>query len=176
MTGVAHFKITSSPPIRDLLGRFSKAEGAFVEVRRDEMRTEGRRFFELAGEEAPGGPGHTVAKQIGYRTFVKNNSIGFTAWPGKIGAWHISGTGIYGPRGQLIRPIHAKALRFVIGGEVLYRMWVRGIRPNKFFGRAYRRWLPGARMALKRMAMKWVREIKSAGTESKVVSGISNVR
>ena len=174
MAEAAHFKITSTPPIRDLLGRFSKAEGAFVQVRLDEMRAEGRRFFELAGEESPGGPGQTVAKNIGYRTWIKGNSIGFTAWPGKIGAWHISGTGIYGPRRRLIRGLRGQPLRFEIDGEILYRLWVRGIRPNKFFGRAYLRWLQVARAALRRMSMKWIREIKGAGNERSVVGGISN--
>ena len=170
----SHFKVTSSPPIRDLLGRFARAEGKFVEIRREEMREEGRRFVKMAQEESPGGQGHTIARQISYKTFVRGNSIGFSASPGKIGAWHIAGTGIYGPRGQLIRPVTAQVLRFVINGEVLYRMWVRGIKPNKFFARAYRRWVPGARAALRRMAMKWTAEIKGAG--SGTISGISNVK
>ena len=166
----AHFRITAKPPMRDLLGRFARTESAFVGIRREEMRDEGRRFVGLAQEESPGGKGRTVAKQVGYRTFMRGGAAGFEAWPGKIGAWHIAGTGIYGPRGKVIEPLGTGyPLRFEIGGEVLFRMWVRGIKKNPFFSRAYRRWLPGARSALRRMASKWSRELTGAGTETKEV-------
>jgi len=155
--------------MRDLLGRFAKAESAFVGIRREEMRGEGRRFVDFAQQEAPAGPGRAVAKQIGYRTFIRNNVAGFEAWPGQLGAWHIAGTGIYGPRGQLIVGLRGQPLRFEKEGKVHYRMWVRGIKKNPFFSRAYRRWLPGARFALRRMGLKWVRELKGAGAETKEV-------
>ena len=167
----SHFRLTAVPPMRDLLGRFAKAETAFIGIRRDEMSDEGKRFIGYAEQEAPGGPGRTVAKQVGYRTFLRGDAAGFEAWPGKIGAWHIAGTGIYGPRGQLIRPLGpGYPLRFEIDGEVLFRMWVRGIKKNPFFSRAYRRWLPGAKSALRRMGLRWVRELKGAGAETKEVT------
>ena len=152
-----YFKITSKPAFRDLLGRFSLANSELQSIRRSQIRHEAIRFKGLAQEEAPGGVGHTVAKEITYRTYTVGNTVAFEAFPGKIGAWHIAGTGIYGPRGQLIVGLRGQPLRFVKEGKVHYRMWVRGVKKNPFFSRAYRRWLPGARIALRRIAQEWVR-------------------
>jgi len=41
------------------------------------------------------------------------------------------GSGLWGPKGKVIRPKRAKALRFEIDGEVFFRKWVRGIDPAK---------------------------------------------
>ncbi len=53
------------------------------------------------------------------------------------------GTGLYGPRGALIYPIHAKALRWVgrSGGKkkgttFVYAKFSRGMRPNHFLSDA----------------------------------------
>lgn len=37
-----------------------------------------------------------------------------------------NGTGIYGPRGQVIRPKQAKALAWMAGGKMVFAAWVRG--------------------------------------------------
>ena len=118
MASEVHFKISSKPPLRDMEGRFATAENAFNDIRRDEMRNEGRRFVGLAQEEAPGGQGRTVAKEIGFRTFTRQKAVGFESWPGQIGAWHIAGTGVYGPRGAVVAPVTpgVRALRFWIDG------------------------------------------------------------
>jgi len=42
------------------------------------------------------------------------------------------GTGIYGPRGRLIRPITAQALRFEYKGRIVFARSVRGIKPRRF--------------------------------------------
>ena len=43
------------------------------------------------------------------------------------------GTGIYGPKGQMIRPVHAKALHWIgAGGEDIFAKSVKGIKPNRF--------------------------------------------
>ncbi len=42
------------------------------------------------------------------------------------------GTGIYGPRKQRIRPNTAKALRFVVGGRVVFARSVKGQRGQHF--------------------------------------------
>jgi len=43
------------------------------------------------------------------------------------------GTGIYGPKGQMIKPVRAKALRWRgPGGDVIFAKQVRGIKPNPF--------------------------------------------
>ena len=63
----------------------------------------------------------------------------------------IEGTGLYHKPDahDVIRPKKAKVLRFEIGGEVLYRAFVRGQRPNDFAGRAWTRSQPGIQAALK---------------------------
>lgn len=44
-----------------------------------------------------------------------------------------NGTGIYGPRGQMIKPAHAKALRWRgPGGDVIFAKQVKGMKPNPF--------------------------------------------
>ncbi len=46
------------------------------------------------------------------------------------------GTGIYGARGQAIKPKKGKALRFEIGGRTVFRVSVQGQKPNPFDERA----------------------------------------
>lgn len=42
------------------------------------------------------------------------------------------GTGLYGPRGVVIRPRSARILRFEVGGDVAYARFVRGVRGRPF--------------------------------------------
>jgi hypothetical protein len=46
------------------------------------------------------------------------------------------GTGLYGPRGRRIVPRNARALRFEVGGQVIFRRSVRGMRPQPFMRRS----------------------------------------
>jgi hypothetical protein len=46
------------------------------------------------------------------------------------------GTGIYGPTGRPIRPRRAKVLRFKVGGKVIYRPQVRGVRGRPYLRNA----------------------------------------
>lgn len=54
--------------------------------------------------------------------------------PDMLPRWISHGTGIYGPRRQVIRPKKAKALRFVPkgGGGVVYAKSVKGVRPREY--------------------------------------------
>lgn len=47
-----------------------------------------------------------------------------------------SGTGIYGPNRSMIKPRRARALRFVVGGKVVYAKQVSGSPPNHFLEEA----------------------------------------
>lgn len=58
------------------------------------------------------------------------------------------GTGLFGPRRSVIRPVKARVLRFPhrgvryggqvrIVGKFAYATWVRGVRPRNYFERAY---------------------------------------
>ena len=63
----------------------------------------------------------------------------------------IEGTGLYHTPDahDVIRPKKGKMLRFEIDGQVLYRAFVRGQRPNDFGSRAFERSRPGIQAALK---------------------------
>lgn len=50
--------------------------------------------------------------------------------------WLNDGTGIYGPRGTPIVPVHATALRFKIGGHWISTKSVKGIKPTHFVDKA----------------------------------------
>lgn len=155
------FTFELRPPFRDLRGRITAANEELLESRRELVRIEARRYVELAGEEAPGGAGHTVANQISYETFVEGDVLGFRTKLGKIASWQSTGTGLYGPLGQVIRPKSARALHFFIGGTEFFRAWVRGVRPNAYLGRAYRRWFAGAGENLRKVALRYSRTLTS---------------
>ncbi|MFI7278507.1 hypothetical protein [Streptomyces sp. NPDC049879] len=46
------------------------------------------------------------------------------------------GTGLYGPRGRRITPRTSKALRFELGGQVIFAKSVRGMRKQPFMRRS----------------------------------------
>ena len=52
------------------------------------------------------------------------------------------GTGLYGPRRALIVPKGGKALKFVFGGEVLYRRNVKGMKAQRPLGKAVESFAP----------------------------------
>jgi len=155
------FMFELKPTFRDLRGRFAAANEDLFESRRELIRIEARRFVEIAGDEAPGGAGHTVANQIGFATFNEGDVLGFRTRLGQIASWQSIGTGLYGPLGQVIRPKSARVLHFFIEGTEFFRAWVRGVRPNAYLGRAYRRWLPGAGENLRKIALRYSRVLAS---------------
>jgi hypothetical protein len=156
----AAFEMHAAPSFRDLRGRWSVAVQDNFAARRDLMRTQAQRFVGLAGDEAPGGPGHTVAKQVTYETFENADTAGFRAKLGQVARWQSEGTGLYGPMHQRIVPVEASVLHFFIGGKEFFVRSVAGVKPNAFIGRAYRRWLPGAKADLRKVAQRFIRTIK----------------
>ncbi len=46
--------------------------------------------------------------------------------------WVNNGTGIYGERGDVIRPRKASVLVFKVHGETVFTKYVRGIKPRRF--------------------------------------------
>lgn len=160
----ANINFTLRPSFRDLHGRFAAAKNAMLEERRDMLRDEARRYVDLAQDEAPKRSGE-FAKTIGFRTFVNNDAAGFKIHMGQpLGKWLMGGTGLYGPLHHLIVPRHAGVLHFFIGNEEFFRHSVRGMKPNKFTGRAYRRWFPGAGAALRKLALRYSQMLTSGGS------------
>ena len=157
---MAGFELRSTPTFRDLQGRFARANRELLEVRRESMRELAKRYVTLAQEEAPGGPGRTVANELGYQTFVDGDELGFRLTAGQIARWHIRGTGIYGPYRHPIVPVKARFLHFFWRGKEWFLKSVRGVKPNAFPGRAYRRWLPGAREELAKISTRYIGLVK----------------
>jgi hypothetical protein len=70
---------------------------------------------------------HTTLVVVGGQTIVQVGTTLFYA------RYVHDGTGIYGPRGTVIRPTTAKALRWrVKGGTYRFAKYVKGMRPNRF--------------------------------------------
>lgn len=162
MTSVA-YRFLSDPPLRALDGKFSKAKQALIKKRRDELRSEMRRLTRLMQDEAPG---RQFPRGIRFRTFEEGGQLrGEIRTPQPLGTFIIEGT-----RSHPITPKRAKALRFFTGTSIpgfgiepsglsgaIFATKVQhpGTAPNRFHGRAVRRWKPGARAALRRMAVSY---------------------
>lgn len=76
-------------------------------------------------------------RMAGSFTMRKTGDFSYTVEEGtNYGVYVWKGTGIYGERGQPIRPKSAKVLRFEIDGNVIYTKSVKGQKPNDFPDRA----------------------------------------
>jgi hypothetical protein len=143
---------------RDLKGRFAKADRQLLEDRRESVRELGRRWVELAREEAPKRTGR-FASRIAYRTFVEDDTIGFRGYvPRPLGRWIIQGTPPH-----LIRAQNGRFLRFFWQagprGPGLYffrKVNHPGTKPNPFTDRANERFRPEADRAMRRIATRYV--------------------
>jgi len=66
-----------------------------------------------------------------------NNVIARTGSNVKYAAYQEFGTGIYGPRRRLIRPVKAKVLSWKSkSGKRVFARFVRGVRPKRYFAKA----------------------------------------
>lgn len=112
---------------RDMLRRGLKVEGqAKKNLRSDPTRVKTGRLSSSITHEMRFGGARLVMRvgtNVSYARFVHD------------------GTGLYGPRGQLIRPKSKKALRWV-GGKgrrgYTFSKWSRGMRPNHYLKNALR--------------------------------------
>ncbi len=60
----------------------------------------------------------------------------------KYAKWQEQGTGIYGPRKQMIVPVRAKRLAFKVGGAWVYARQVRGVKPQRYIRKAKQETVP----------------------------------
>lgn len=152
-------RISFQPPWRDIEGRFVAAEDKLDSRLRDELGRAGQELVKEIGREARGGEQGTIGRNVFYRTHG-NGRAELRIYVGQIGKWHLSGTGIYGPRGSVIRPVKAQALHFFVDGEEVFAKWVRGVTPDNFVERGYRNWLPNAEAVLRRVALGYMTDLK----------------
>lgn len=172
------FTIQTRPPLRDVKGRFSKANRELLELRRGLVRKQGRRMKDLAVEEAPSRTGE-FRRAIRWRSFIKGGDVGFTVTaPQPLATYIIRGT-----RAHPIVARNAKMLAFPwpdgpknhpaydpkSGLFFFYSVNHPGTKRNPFISQAYRRWLPGARSDLRKMANSFARWMAAAKPETKVV-------
>ncbi len=159
-------EIKAVPPFRDVSGRFTTATQAMLNSKRQMMRVQGRRYWELVQEEAPERTGE-YKRNIRWRTFASGTAVGFRVTvPQPLTDWIVEGTKahVIKPRGR------GYPLRFFwerMGRVVhFYRVMHPGTKKNPFLGRAFRRWLPGSRRGLEQISRDFVRTLAGAGTRS----------
>lgn len=170
------FRASAQPPYRDAKGRFKKARDAMFDERASVITRQARRFQDYARNEAPGKGRY----RHGLKTVIerRGNSLGFALEaPEPLTTFITRGT-----KPHVIRARRARALRFFwpkVGMTTFvpksggFRTHVRGgalwigkgyvdhpgTKKNPFIGRAFRRWLPGARRDMRRVSDRFVREL-----------------
>ena len=157
----AAFEVKWSPLLRDVEGKFTKATKKLMEKQRRELRPQARRLVGLMQEEAPSRSGAFKAK-IRYQTFTEGSWVGFKVlMPQPLATFIIRGT-----RPHPIVARRAKSLRFFWekgpkGPGIYFYFAVRhlGTKPNRFAGRAVRRWRPGARVWNRSLARSYIQEL-----------------
>jgi hypothetical protein len=154
--------------------KFAKANEELLRVRRKEMRQLGREYVRFERVEAPEGKTGKFKRGLGFKTFQRGETIVMTAhMPQPLGRFITEGT-----KAHWIQAKNKKALFFMwpkFGGPVVVpkkggfkthvrkgTLWIGkggvdhpGTEANPFHKRAYRRWRPGARKALRRMTVAW---------------------
>ncbi len=151
-----------SPQLRDVLGRFAKAEKALLETRKKELDKLALDLESMAEAEAPKGATGEFAKGITTEIFVQGKVLGFNLLsPQPLGLFIRGGT----------KP-HKIAAK---GGGVLAFLWASGpqgpglhffksvnhpgTKPDDYALRAKNRWIPVARESLNRMALSYTAEL-----------------
>lgn len=168
-------RIETRPSFRDIRGRFIKAETAMLDGRLAKLGKQGQRFLRMARGEAPG---RTLPGKLGIEySFATKTRVSFAIYgPEPLLTWVQQGT-----KPHPIFPRRANALRFHWerkgmltlvpkggwfftgpgAGGVFYigkgRVDHPGTKANRFIGRAYRRWLPGARADMAKLSDLFVR-------------------
>lgn len=154
-------QVTARPPFRDLKGVFTKAEKQLMKDAQGNLRNQGRRLHGLVLEEAPEDSGEFKSR-IRWRTFIGKDQAG-VAVSGPEPLW------TFITEGTRAHPIPAKnvdALKFYWakgpqGPGIYFFKQVNhpGTKKNRFHGRAFRRWLPGARRDLAKISRDYTRTL-----------------
>lgn len=149
------FSIQFSPQLRDVAGKFARAERETLDLRRGQLQEGMRSLVGYLRQEAPKRTGE-FARKIGFRTMVENGIlVGQTYAAAPLNEWIQKGT-----RPHVIRPKNTQALRFfwpAAGGVVFFKQVNHpGTAANPYHERAYDLWLPTAKDTLRKMALSFV--------------------
>ena len=160
LKGKPGFSFKANPSFRTIDGRFVKATVELINSMRPRMTKEGFRFKRIAKEETPKKTGE-LARSIRFRSFKKGEGrLGFRVYAQEPLMSFVQ----LGTKPHVIRPKRpGYPLRFFWPrvGKMVHFMSVNhpGTKPNPVMGRAFRRWIPGARAELMLMATKYSRTI-----------------
>jgi len=152
-------KVEITPPLRDLQGRFAKAEKKLLALRREQLRDLGRRFVAVAREEAPRKTGK-FAKGIGFKTYERGKGGAMelrVTDPQPLGKWIRGGT-----KPHVIVPVRARCLHFFTrSGDEVFTMKVHhpGTKPSPYQERAMKRMTPEIDKSLKKLGKAVVKEL-----------------
>ena len=155
--------VTSTPPFRDVLGRFAKAEKQFLESKREGMRNLGRRWVAIARDEAPYGKTGKFRKSIAYRTSQSGSTVGFSTYSAQpLGKWITQGTKAHFIRARRVRFLRFDWPKGPNGPGIYFFRKVNhpGTKPNPYHERATARWMPEADMELRRISRKYVMTVQ----------------
>lgn len=174
---MAQSSVTFRPPLRDIRGRFAKADANLLKNKRDAARLLGRHWVEIAKDEAPERSGKFKGS-IRFRTFQTGVNVGFTTSAAQpLGSYIVFGT-----RPHRIYPRRAGALYFFWGKVGMYtvvpkngtgftgrsggKFWIGkgyvnhpGTKPNPYTERAYGRWVVEMKEEINRIGAKFVIDI-----------------
>jgi len=163
---------TITPSFEGLRDASIQAEKNAKATIRTEISVQGRRMVDLLREEAPQGETGKFRKSIGVRDFTVGEWYGFeTSAAEPIRTFIVEGT-----KAHLIPKGGAKPGKFLAfkwkgaptaptgrgGMHVFASVNHPGTNPNRYPGRSFRRWLPGARTWLKSIAVSYTRELANA--------------
>ena len=155
MAGV-QWNIEVRPDFDTIQRRINEANSEHVEEKRSRLRSLGRRFKELAQDEAPKRTGE-FADTIFFRTYVSGNVVGFTAGGRQpLSDWIRFGTR---PHPIVGNPLLAFFWERVGEFVIVHSVQHPGTKPNDYLQRAHDRWLPEARSELDALARTWVRKV-----------------
>lgn len=156
-------KVETNPPYGEFAYRFSKSVSDLKDEMRPKMRFQGRRLHRLVQEDAPKRTREFESK-IRLGNFAGERNFGFfITTPKPIANFIVGGT-----KAHPIAARRASMLRFFwpggfAGAKVYYFKSVMhpGTQPNPFVDRAYKRWLPGAKVFLNELAKNFIIRIRT---------------
>ncbi|MCP5016867.1 MAG: hypothetical protein GY938_16605 [Ketobacter sp.] len=162
---MTHFELKVTPPFRNKLGQFARANDELKQEKRDMIAAQAKRMLGLARAEAPEKTGE-FKRGLAIDIFATGNAVGFKlTMPQPLGTFIQKGTKPHRiptggsaaqiSKGYPLRFFWAKMGRVVTFWSVQHP----GTKPDKFMGRAYRRWLPGARLDLARIGRQFLRKL-----------------
>jgi len=153
-------RVEITPPIRDLQGRYAKAEPTLVKLQRENLRVVGRKVVVIAKEEAPKGKTRKFSQGIQFKTYQRSAGGQMelrVTDPQPLGTWIRGGT-----RPHVIVPVRAQVLHFVTeaGVEVFTRkVHHPGTKPNPYHERTMKRMKPEIDQELAKLGKKFVKEL-----------------